>query len=118
MRRLAHLSLLSLAAFMAAAPVAEAQQYRYRQDGRVLTLTVRPRSFLDPGNVVPIGSENRMASGFAQTRSYLNLPPWQHQRDRFGEGSLPDPVAGPIIGGGNALGQNPFGPIDFGVPVR
>ena len=115
MRRLASLGslgLLSIAAVIAAAPAAEAQQYRYRQDGRVLILNVKPRSYLDPGNVVPVGSEHRTGSGYSETVSYLNMPPWHHQRDRFGQGSLPDPVTnGPFVGA-----QNPFGPIDWVAP--
>jgi hypothetical protein len=111
MRRLVSLGLLSLAALAAAAPAAEAQ-YRYRQNGEVLILNVRPRSYLDPGNVVPVGSERRVASGQSETASYLNLPPWQQHRDRFGEGSLPDPITnGPFVGA-----RNPIGPVDFVAP--
>jgi hypothetical protein len=116
MRRLASLGslgLLSVAAVIAAAPAAEAQQqYRYRQDGQVLILNVKPRSYLDPGNVVPVGSEHRAGTAFSESVSYLNMPPWHHQRDRFGAGTLPDPVTnGPFVGA-----RNPFGPIDWVAP--
>ena len=116
MRRIASLGslgLLSIAAVMAAAPAAEAQQQiRYRQDGRVLILNVKPRSYLDAGNVVPVGSEHRVGTAYSETVSYLNMPPWHHQRDRFGGGTLPDPVTnGPFVGA-----QNPFGPIDWVAP--
>ncbi len=112
MRRLAVLAAASVATFTALAPVAEAQTLRRRGEQTII-LDVRPRSFLDAGNVVPVGSENRFQTGFGQTASYLNLPPWQHQRDRFGEGSLPDPITnGPFVGA-----RNPFGPIDYPAPV-
>ncbi len=107
MRRLAVLAAASVATFMALAPVAEAQTLRRRGEQTII-LDVRPRSYLDAGNVVPVGSENRFGTGFGQTASYLNLPPWHHMRDRFGEGTLPDPIHGPFIGA-----RNPFGPIDF-----
>jgi hypothetical protein len=107
MRRISTLCLLSLAALTAASTLAEAQSRRAQRDDGVLILNVRPRSFLEPGNVVPVGSLNRTTSGYAQTQSYLNMPPWHHQRDRFGEGTLPDPVMnGPFVGA-----RSPFGPI-------
>ncbi len=108
MRRFAVLAAASVATFTALAPVAEAQTLRRRGEQTII-LDVRPRSYLDAGNVVPVGSENRFGTGFGQTASYLNLPPWHQQRDRFGEGSLPDPITnGPFVGA-----RNPFGPIPF-----
>jgi hypothetical protein len=96
---------------VALAPVAEAQTLRRRGEQTII-LDVRPRSYLDAGNVVPVGSENRFGTGFGQTASYLNLPPWQQHRDRFGEGVLPDPITnGPFVGA-----RNPFGPIDYVAP--
>ena len=74
MRRLAALAAASVATFMALAPVAEAQSLRRRGEETIF-LNVRPRSYLDAGNVVPVGSENRFGTGFCQTASYLNLPP-------------------------------------------
>jgi hypothetical protein len=107
MRRFSTLCLLSLAAVTAATSFAEAQGRRVRQDDGALILTVRPRSYLEPGNVVAAGSLDRTTSGYAQTQSYLNMPPWQHQGDRFGQGTLPDPVTnGPFVGARSA-----FGPI-------
>jgi hypothetical protein len=108
--RLAGLGLLSLAAIGAAATVAEAQGRRARH-GEVLIFRVQPRSYLNPGTVVPVGSLDRTTSGFAQTQSYLVSPPWMNFRDRFGEGVLPDPVTGPFVGARNA-----FGPIDYVAP--
>jgi hypothetical protein len=106
MRRVAVLSLLSVAAFMAVAPAAEAQTRRRGEDA--LILNVRPRSYLDAGKVVPVGSMNRYAT--SQIQSYLASPPYIQMRDQFGEGTLPDPITnGPFVGA-----RNPFGPIDFG----
>jgi hypothetical protein len=105
--RLTVLGLLSLAALTAASTLAEAQTRR-QASGEPLILNVRPRSFLDAGNVVQPGTLDRTTSGFAQTQSYLVSPPWGHMRDRFGEGTLPDPVSGPFIGA-----RNPIGPIDY-----
>ena len=111
MRRLVVFSLAAVAAALAVAPSAEAQNRRRLGDGGPLILDVRPRSYLDAGNVVPAGSLNRYA-GEWQARSYLNTPPWHNMRDRFGEGSLPDPITnGPFVGA-----RNPFGPIDYVAP--
>ena len=89
---------------------AEAQTRTLRRSGEdVLILNVRPRSYLDAGNVVPVGSYQGPASGFGQTQSYLNLPPYFGQRERFGASVLPDPVTnGPFIGA-----RNPFGAIGY-----
>lgn len=107
MRRLSTVCLLSIAAATAAAPLAEAQTRRVQRESGALILNVRPRSYLEPGNVVATGSLDRTTSGYAQTQAYLAMPPWQHQRDRFGEGALPDPITnGPFVGA-----RNPFGPI-------
>jgi hypothetical protein len=109
--RLVLLAAASVAAFVTMVPSADAQTLRRRGE-RNLTIDVRPRSYLDAGNVVPVGSENRFGTGFGQTASYLNLPPWHNMRDRFGEGVLPDPITnGPFIGA-----RNPFGPIDYVAP--
>jgi hypothetical protein len=107
MRRFLTASLLSVAAFAAAAPSVEAQDRR----GKVLIVNVRPRSWLNPGNVIPQGAQVNPASPFGQTVAYLNLPPWQNMRDRFGDSVLPDPIGGPFIGA-----RNPIGPIDFIAP--
>lgn len=113
MHRIALLGFLPFAALMAVPAPTEAQERRTvtRDVGttgviveRPLILRVRPRSFLEPGTVVQPGELDRTTSGFAQTRSYLVSPPWHNQRDRFGEGALPDPVHGPFIGARNAFG--------------
>ncbi|HEY8564463.1 MAG TPA: hypothetical protein VIL65_03100 [Beijerinckiaceae bacterium] len=105
------LGILSLAAVASAVP-AEAQVRRVRSSDGVV-VTVRPRSYLDAGRVAPLGSESRYAGGW-QARSYLNTPPYQHMKDRFGEGVLPDPITnGPFVGA-----RNPFGPVDFSGTLR
>ena len=99
MCRFSTLCLLSLAVATAIPGIAEAQTRRVQRESAPLVIQVRPRSYLEPGNVVPVGSLDRTTSGYGQAQSYLNMPPWQHQRDRFGEGSLPDPVLnGPFVG--------------------
>ncbi|HZH11065.1 MAG TPA: hypothetical protein VEZ24_11925 [Microvirga sp.] len=102
MRRLTVIGLASLAALGTFSVTAEAQV----QD-RPLTFRVQPRSFLDAGRVAPVGSLNRYAT--QGQLSYMTNPPWGHQRDRFGEGVLPDPIGGPFVGA-----RNPF--PAFGVP--
>ena len=115
MRAVISLSLIILAAVTGLASQAEAQQRRQivGQTEPVRVLRVRPRSFLDPGTVVPPGSLDRTTSGFAQTQSYLLSPPYAAQRERFGEGVLPDPITnGPFVGS-----RNPFGSLDFTGPI-
>lgn len=107
MRRTVAVAALTVAAFAAAAPAAEAQVRRVR--GEPLVVNVRPRSYLDAGNVVQPGSLNRTTSGYAQTVSYLNLPPAAGQRETlWHNGILPDRVHGPFVGSRNA-----FGRVDF-----
>src|SRR5919112_6741781 len=100
MRRFALLGLASLAALTTVSMVADAQA----QD-RPLVLRVQPRSFLDPGNVAPVGSLNRYAT--QPQLSYITNPPWSNQRERFGESNLPDPIGGPFVGA-----RSPF-PLDI-----
>lgn len=112
MRRLAGLGLLTLAALASAAP-ADAQQYRrVAPAGEGLVVNVRPRSWLDAGKVVRPGDlDHPVVGARAQVASYLNIPPYLGQRDRLGEGVLPDPITnGPFVGA-----RNPFGPVDFGL---
>jgi hypothetical protein len=113
MRRLAVLAALSIAA-LSAVPVApaEAQTRTVRRNGEgVLILNVRPRSYLDAGTVVPVGSMNYPTSGYGQTVSYLNLPPYVGQRERFGASVLPDPVSNGPYPGPNP--RNPFSGIGW-----
>ena len=105
MRRFALLGLVSLAALTTVSGVAEAQTRN-----RPLVLRVQPRSFLDPGPVVPVGSINPGYTGYGQAQSYLLSPPYAPAGAGFGVGTLPDPITnGPFVGS-----RNPF-PM-FGVP--
>ena len=107
MRRFAVIGLVSLAAASAFSAAAEAQD-------RPLVLRVQPRSFLDPGNVVAPNSISPGASGYGQTQSYLASPPYAPSGDRFGMGTLPDPITnGPFVGA-----RNPFSDIDATGSIR
>lgn len=70
------------------------------QSRKPLRLTVQPRSYLDPGTVVPVGS----LQNYATMNRYepVSTAPTFIKSDA----ALP-----PRIGGG----RNPFGPIDWGV---
>lgn len=112
--RAARLPLLGLLAVLAV-PVgqAEAQDrstYSYR-DSTGLAVRVRPRSWLDAGNVVRPGSNvNPATNPQLIAASQLNLPAYGvGMRDRFGFSSLPDPITnGPFVGARNLLG-----PVDY-----
>ena len=80
--------------------------------GGPLVFRVTPRSYLDPGNVVSVGSINPGYTGYGQTQSYLLSPPYAPSGAGFGVGTLPDPITnGPFVGS-----RNPFGPIDYVAP--
>jgi hypothetical protein len=109
--------LTAAVASLALPQVAEAQsrQRQARQalrQGGPLVLRVQPRSFLDPGPVVPVNSINPGISGYGQTQAYLLSPPYAPNRERFSQGLMPDPITnGPFVGS-----RNPFGPVDFVAP--
>ena len=107
------LLMFSVAAIViGAAFPADAERQRRRPTERPLVLRVQPRSYLDPGTVVPVGSLNRTTSGYAQTQSYLRSPPYAPNGERFGVGVLPDPITnGPFVGA-----RNPFNPVDYVAP--
>jgi hypothetical protein len=107
MRRFAVIGLASLAAASAFSVAAEAQTARDRPQ----VLRVQPRSFLDPGTAAPVGSLNRYVT--QPQLSYMTNPPWSNQRDRFGEGVLPDPIGGPFVGA-----RNPFADIETTGSIR
>jgi hypothetical protein len=94
---------------------AQSRQRQTRQavgQGGPLVLRVQPRSFLDPGPVVPVGSINPGISGYGQAQSYLLSPPYAPNGAGFGVATLPDPITnGPFVGS-----RNPFGPVDFVAP--
>ena len=85
---------------------AEAQDVHTRGP---LKLNVRPRSWLDAGNVVSPYSSVNPASAYGQTLSYLANPPYINMRDRFGEGVLPDPITNAPFPGGRSVLE----PIDL-----
>ena len=94
------------------AQTVDAQNDRRATLGRPIILTIKPRSYLDAGVVVPVGSLSGPASPLMQTKSYLLHRPYSGSQERFGEGVLPDPIQNtPMIGA-----RNPFGPIDFYSP--
>lgn len=80
---------ISLVALTAVASVAEAQQQR-----KPLRVIVQKRSYLDPGNVVPVGSLNRYA-----TQQLISPPVYSNVAELYGDATLP-----PRIG----AGVNPF----------
>jgi hypothetical protein len=51
-------------------------------------LVVHGRSFLDPGNVVPVGSENRYV---VESTLFNRTPDQMNQRSKFGNEALPGP---------------------------
>ena len=95
---MSHLSALvaaTIAATVLATTIAEAQTRRYHKrtvyQGR--TVYVTPRSFLDPGNVVPVGS----LSNYVYIGQYDAWPPYYNQLRAF-ETAPPqhDPRFGPF----------------------
>lgn len=88
-KRLALTVTLALAASTALATLAEAQNRR-----GPLKVTVQKRSYLNPGNMVLVGSLNR----YATQASYAS-PVYSGMGDSFGEGALPGRIG---------AGANPF----------
>jgi hypothetical protein len=89
MSRLTALAVATLAATVLATTLAEAQTRRY-PPGRTVyqgrTVYVTPRSFLDPGNVVPVGSLNN----YVYIGQYDNPAPYYNQL-RARETAIPHP---------------------------
>jgi hypothetical protein len=107
-----HTALLMILATAALPILAASADAQGRREGRPLVLRVTPRSFLDPGPVVPVGSINPGYSGYGQAQSYLLSPPYAPNGAGFGVATLPDPITnGPFVGS-----RNPFGPVDFVAP--
>ncbi|GJD93218.1 hypothetical protein [Methylobacterium iners] len=77
-----------------------------------LPIRIRPRSWLDAGNVVERGNgsvRNPATDPQLITASYLANPPYG-RNDRFGGGILPDPITnGPFIGARSSAIRN----VDF-----
>jgi len=93
LKRLAAVIAVAMAASTVMVSLAEAAQSR-RQPLRV---TVQKRSYLDPGNVVPVNSMNRYASQF-----FYASPVYSNTAEFYGDATLP-----PRVGGG----VNPFANI-------
>jgi hypothetical protein len=108
MRRLTLIGLGALAAITAVSAVAEAQAQS--ANNRPLVLTVRPRSFLEPGPVAPVGSLNRYAT--TGQNSLITSPPWS-ENDRFNPNLPGGPTGAPFVGA-----TNPFRDIDTTGSIR
>ena len=73
----------------------------YYRVSRPLPIRIRPRSWLDAGNVVEPGngSVSNPATNPAFIAASNQLNPVYGRNDRFGNGILPDPITnGPFIG--------------------
>jgi hypothetical protein len=84
---------LGFALSLSALPAAQAQERLMERPP--LRIDVKKRSYLDAGNVVPVGSLNRYASQHSTTSS----PAWSFAGDRYGDSSLPSRIG---------AGTNPF----------
>lgn len=89
LKRLAAVFALSIAASTVLVSMAEAQSRR-----QPLRVTVQKRSYLDPGNVVPVNSMN----GYASQHFYTS-PVYSSSAELYGEGTLPSRIGS---------GANPF----------
>ncbi len=115
MRRAISLALAGALSFTAFASVAQAQgRYGsgYVRVSQPLPIRIRPRSWLDAGNVTEPGNgsiANPATSPQLITASYLNSAPYGvANRERFlGAGILPDPITnGPFIGARSSAIRN------------
>ncbi|CAH1667924.1 conserved exported hypothetical protein [Hyphomicrobiales bacterium] len=88
-KRVATVLTIALAASTVLATIAEAQSRR-----GPLRVTVQKRSYLDPGNVVPVGSMNRYAGQHMSAS-----PVYASTGEFYGEGTLPSRIG---------AGVNPF----------
>jgi len=91
-----------IASFMMAAEAAEAKQIKHHpRYARYVAapvnyarppLTVNKRSFLDPGPVVPVGSESAY---MVQNTYFATTPDQNYARSKFGNEALPQPLEVP-----------------------
>ncbi|CAM5186980.1 hypothetical protein ARD30_19380 [Bosea thiooxidans] len=88
-KRVATVLTIALAASTVMATIAEAQNRR-----GPLRVIIQKRSYLDPGNVVPVGSLNRYASQHMSA-----TPIYANTGEFYGEGTLPGRIG---------AGTNPF----------
>jgi hypothetical protein len=89
-----------LAAFAAVPAVAATHHVRHHARMHVVQhqappLTVRRRSFLDPGNVVPVGSQSNYMT---DNTIFLRTPDQNFARSKFGNETLPGPFD--LVGAG------------------
>lgn len=102
----------SLAGFGTTTPAEAQPRYVATRVGPALPIRIRPRSWLDAGNVVEPGNGsvgNPATNPQFITASYLNSPPYG-RNDRFGGGILSDPITnGPFIGARSSAIRN----VDF-----
>ena len=116
--KIALLGVVAAAGFGAAAPAPALAQDGFVRGpiysvGRPLPIRVRPRSWLDAGNVplssgVPGagGSSNPALNPYLIAASNQLTPPYG-PTDRFGRGILPDPITnGPFIGARSSAVRN------------
>lgn len=89
LKRLAAVLAVAVAASSVMVSLAEAQSRR-----QPLRVTVQKRSYLDPGNVVPVHSMNRYAS-----QHFYTSPVYSNSAELYGEGTLPARIG---------AGVNPF----------
>ncbi|MGY2052125.1 hypothetical protein [Methylobacterium sp. JK268] len=121
MPRLALIGLLSLSALAAGTAASEAQDsyvIRSTRGSQGIAIRVRPRSWLDAGNVVEPNAgayANPATNPHFITASYLNSPPYISNRERWGgAGVLPDPITnGPFIGARRSAVTVDLSDIDY-----
>lgn len=89
LKRLAAVLAVAVAGSTVLVSMAEAQSRR-----QPLRVTVQKRSYLDPGNVVPVNSMNRYAS-----QHFYTSPVYSNSAELYGEGTLPGRIGS---------GVNPF----------
>lgn len=105
MRRLSmrRLSLFALAvaasAFAFASADAHSPRHRHHARAGEHEIIVKKRSFVDPGNVVPVASEDRYMH---EGTIYVQTPGGTYRNDNFGAGLIPGPfdLPGYTPGGG------------------
>ncbi|MFI5011023.1 MAG: hypothetical protein ACHQAY_01620 [Hyphomicrobiales bacterium] len=88
MRATSLLAIVALAAGALGTAPADAASHRYRYRAPLrppLIVRVAPRSFLDPGPVVPVGSQ----SSYVYVSQYPYFPPYAAYINHYGEPPLP-----------------------------
>ncbi len=109
---------LVLTAGVASAQTTKKKVHHYRYPAPVAAnegivrppLTVNKRSFLDPGPVVPLGSESNY---MVQNTYFARTPDQNYARSKFGNEALPQPLEVPGRATGNILEFEPFYPYYY-----